>query len=176
MTLVTRILLLAALLGSSACGPPRKVQKPIFMEPVETSAGSLAAARKYLEGRWVLESFEVQPPGRAAITLKGAGTLVYDEFGNLSIEIRTTQSEADLLRSTGIEIGNDGIISSTGRTSVDMQNRTLTYVIQGQPPTGGGPLALNRLRYWQVDQNLLTLTTKNDAGAIVSTARWRKAT
>ena len=144
--------------------------------PVETGAGSLTAARKFLEGRWTLESFEVMPPGKAAVTLKGQGTLVYDDFGNLNVEIRTDEKSADVLRAAGIEI-RDGVISSSGRTVVDMQNRTLTYVIKDQaaPMTrAGGPLALNRPRHWEVQADLLTVTTKDDQGNPLSVGRWRR--
>ena len=51
----------AALLAATVAyaGAPR---------PLEQAEGgstrTLAEARKYLEGRWALESFEVRPPGR----------------------------------------------------------------------------------------------------------------
>lgn len=144
--------------------------------PVDTGKGSLTSARKFLEGRWSLESFEVMPPGKAPVTLKGQGTLVYDDFGNLNVEIRTDEKSADVLRAAGIEI-RDGVISSSGRTVVDMQNRTLTYVIKDQaaPMTrAGGPLALNRPRHWEVQADLLTVTTKDDQGNPLSVGRWRR--
>lgn len=141
--------------------------------PVDTGAGTLTQARKYLEGRWTLESFEVFPPGGPAITLKGSGTLSYDEFSNLRIEIRTDQASADLLRAAGIEI-RDGVISSDGRTAVDLQNHTLTYMVPGQTTTTG-PLALSRPRHWEVQGNLLTLTTQDDSGKPLSVGRWRKS-
>jgi hypothetical protein len=143
------------------------------MGPVDEGAGSVTAARKYLEGRWTLESFDVFPPGKPPVTLKGSGTLTYDDFGNLRIEIRADQDASDLLRAAGIDI-SDGIISSEGRTAVDMQNRTLTYVIKGQP-AGTGPLALNRPRHWQVEGDVLTLTTKDDSGNPLSVGRWKRA-
>jgi hypothetical protein len=159
--------------GIVGCAPA-PINKPIKMGPSETGAGSVTTARKYLEGRWSLESFEFYPVGKPKVTLTGQGVLTYDDFGNLKMEIRADQASSDLLRAAGIDIGGDGIISSDGRTAIDMQNKTLTYVIQGQP-AGTGPLALNRPRHWQVDGNILTLTTKDDAGKPTSVGRWKKS-
>ena len=110
---------------------------------MDTGAGSLTAARAYLEGRWSLESFEVHPAGKPVVTTKGQGTLTYDDFGNLTIEIRVDVATTDLLRAGGIDV-QDGKISSSGRTAVDMQKRTLTYMLEGQPAAGTGPLATSR--------------------------------
>lgn len=171
-SVVPRALLGAVLLIVSGCAAA-PINKPIDLGPVATGSGSLAAARQYLEGRWTLESFEVHPPGKPVITFKGQGTLTYDDFGNLAMEIRTDQATADLLSAAGIDV-QSGTISSRGRTAVDMQNRTLTYILEGQPAGGTGPLATSRPRHWQVDGNLLTLTTKDDAGNPASIGRWRK--
>jgi hypothetical protein len=169
---LTPVLLAIVLLSISACAAA-PINKPIKVGDVDTGSGSVTAARKFLEGRWTLESFEVHPPGKPVVNLKGMGTLTYDDFGNLRMEIRADQAASDQLRAAGIDI-RDGIISSDGRTAVDMPNRTLTYVIQGQPPTGTGPLAMNRPRHWQVDGDVLTLTTRDDAGNVASVGRWRK--
>jgi hypothetical protein len=170
---LTRAMLATAVAGLSACAA-KPIQKPSFAGPVDTGRGSLAEARRYLEGHWVLESFEVHPPGKPVVMLKGMGTLTYDEFSNLVMEIRADQASSDLLRATGIEI-RDGVMSSKGRTAVDMQNRTLTYMIEGQPAAGTGPLAMNRPRYWQVEGDILTLTTKDNAGNPASVGRWKKS-
>ena len=171
-TLCVRLLVLLVALGAAACsGGPR--QRPVEMGPVDAGKGSLTAARQYLQGRWSLESFEVYPPGQQPITLKGSGTLLYDEFGNLRIDIRTDQATADRLRQAGIDAGG-GVISSDGRTAVDMQNRTLTYIIPDQKGATG-PLAMNRPRHWEVQGELLTLTTKDEAGKPLSVGRWRKS-
>jgi hypothetical protein len=165
-------LVLTSIFTMSGCAAA-PLNKPIKVGEANTGAGTVNAARQYLEGRWSLESFEVYPPGKPQVTLHGEGTLTYDDFGNLKMEIRADQAAADLLRSAGIDIPGNGVISSEGRTAVDMQNKTLTYVIQGQP-VGTGPLALNRPRHWEVDGNVLTLTTKDDAGKPLSVGRWKK--
>jgi hypothetical protein len=53
-----------------------------------------------------------------------------------------------------------------------MQNRTLSYVVPGQ--SGTGPLALSRPRHWVVEGDLLTLSTKDDAGKPLSVGHWRR--
>ena len=80
----------ALALVSAACAPAPRV-RPVKGGDVNEGPESLTAARKFLEGRWTLESFEVFPPGKPPITLKGSGTLNYDEFGNLRIEIRADE-------------------------------------------------------------------------------------
>jgi len=141
--------------------------------PVDESAGTLTAARKYLEGRWTLESFEVFPPGKPSIKLTGSGTLNYDEFGNMKMDIRADEKASDLLRAAGVEI-RDGVISTDGRTVVDMPNRTLTYVVNNKMTTPAGPLAMNVPRHWQVEGDRLTLTTEDKAGKPLSVGQWKR--
>jgi hypothetical protein len=43
----------------------------------------------------------------------GQGTLSYDDFGNLRMEIRADEASADLLRAAGIDI-RDNVISTDG--------------------------------------------------------------
>jgi hypothetical protein len=143
--------------------------------PVPTGAGTLQGARQYL----TLISYEVFPPGRPGIQLKGTGLLTYDEFGNLDMEIRVSDPKvADELRRAGVPL-EKGVISTTGRTSIDLQSRTLTYFLQGDKPivstADAGPLAMNRPRHWDVQGNVLTLTVKNDSGEPMSVGRWQKS-
>ena len=163
--------------ATMACATASPRQRPIPKGPVETGPGTLTAARQFLEGRWILESFVVNPPGQAPITLTGSGVLNYDAFGNLQIEVKADEASSDLLRAAGLIIP-DGVISTSGRTVIDVQHQTLTYVLEGQRSsmvTGGGPLALNRPRHWVVDAGVLTLTTRDDGGAPVSVSRWKKS-
>ena len=143
--------------------------------PVETGPGTLTAARKYLEGRWTLLSYEIFSPGEPALRLEGEGTLVYDDFGNLEMDIRVDDTTALVLEGVGIRT-TDGVLSTKGRTVIDLPGRTLVFVLDGQAPFGtpAGPLALNRPRHWQIEGNELTLTTKGDDGQPLSVSRWRK--
>ena len=159
-----------ALLGAGCHAQPS--QRPMKAGAVDTGAGSLTAARKYLEGRWSLVSYEIYPPGKPPIQLKGTGSLTYDEFGNLKIDVRADEASTDLLRDAGIDL-KDGVLTSDGRTVVDMQNHTLSYVVPGQ--NSRGPLSLSRPRHWEVQSDMLTLTTQDDSGKPLSVAKWKKA-
>ena len=167
------VLVTAGLVAITGCSAAPR-QRPVEGGPVDTGAGTLSSARRFLEGRWTLESFELRPPGKAPITLKGQGTLLYDDSGNLNMQIRADEASSDLLRASGIDI-RDGVISTEGRTAIDLQNRTLTYVLQGQKPLVRGPLGIERPRHWVVEGDVLTLTTKDDAGQPLSIGRWRKS-
>jgi hypothetical protein len=168
------VLIAAGMVVTAACSAAPR-QRPVEGGPVDTGAGTLTSARKFLEGRWTLESFEVRPPGKAPIMLKGQGTLSYDASGNLTMNIRTTDEKtSDLLRAAGIDI-REGVISTEGRTAIDLQNHTLTYFLQGQKPLIKGPLGMERPRHWVVEGDMLTLTTKDDAGQPLSIGRWRKS-
>jgi len=164
------------LVAAAACaGAPR--QKPLPVGRIDSGPGSLAEARKFLEGRWALESFEVRPPGKEPIFLKGSGALNYDDFGNMRMEINADQASSDLLRAAGIDI-RDGVISTDGRTAIDLQNHTLTYFLDGKPPlvsSASGPLAPDRPRHWEITADELTLTTRDDAGAPLSIGRWKRS-
>jgi hypothetical protein len=172
-TVVVRVLAAVFLAASMACAAKPRT-RALDIGEVESGAGSLVAARKYLEGRWVLESFEIYPPGKTAMPLTGAGTLLYDEFGNLRMDIRADQASTALLLKAGLDLG-DGVLSTDGRTAIDLQNRTLTYVLEGQPRNLPGPLAMNRPRHWDVKGDILTLTTRDDNGKPLSVGRWKKA-
>ena len=150
-------------------------QQRITLAPIESGPGTLAAARKYLEGRWTLLSYEILSPGKEPLRLEGEGTLVYDDFGNLEMDVRVDDKTALVLEGVGIRT-TDGVLTTKGRTVINLQDRTLVFVLAQQPAFGvpSGPLALNRPRHWVVNDNELTLTTKGDDGQPLSVSRWKK--
>jgi len=169
-------ILIVATLGSYACAAAPR-QRPIRTSEIQEGTGTLQGARKFLEGRWTLVSFQVFPPNAEPITVPGQGVMTYDDFGNLRMEIRTEQAIADRLERVGVMM-ESGVLSTDGRTTIDIVNKTLTYVLEGQPPAGvqAGPLATNRPRYWEVAGDILTLTTKDDGGRALSIGKWKKGT
>jgi hypothetical protein len=168
-------LVLAAALAGGCTAAPRV--RPVKMGPADTS---LEAARKFLEGRWTLVSYEVFPPGKPPVQLSsaGSGTLLYDDHSNLDMQVRITDPKVvDALGAAGIPV-KDNMISTTGRAAIDLEKHALTYMLEGQgnlvSTAQAGPLAMNRPRYWQVEGEELVLTTKDEAGKPLSISRWKK--
>jgi hypothetical protein len=167
-TLLTVALAFGVAIGSACTRKPPT-------EPPNTGPGSVKVARQYLEGRWTLVSFAVYPPSGAPVTVNATGTLVYDDFGNLTMDLGVDEAGAAVMQKSGIPV-EKGRFTSSGRTIVDMQGRSLRYVLDTPPAVGGqaGPLAMSRPRYWERDGNTLTLTTKDDNGKPLSVGRWQK--
>lgn len=169
------VLVLAAALASGCPAAPRV--RPVKMGPADNT---LEGARKFLEGRWTLVSYQVFPPGKPPVELTnaGSGTLTYDAYSNLDMQVRIKDPKVvDALGAAGVPI-KDNMISTTGRTAIDLEKHSLTYMLEGQgnlvSTAAAGPLAMNRPRYWQVEGEELVLTTKDDAGQPLSISRWKK--
>ena len=143
--------------------------------PDRTDEDRLTAGRKQLEGRWALLSFDVRPPGGDLIQVNGEGTLLFDDFGNLEMEIRTDETTGQTLSDAGIPV-EKGRLSVKGHTALDMAHQTLTFVPQGQPllVPPSGPLSAIHPRYWAIAGDVLTVGTKDDSGNETTVGRWRR--
>jgi hypothetical protein len=162
-------------IGLAGCAAAPR-QRPREGGPVDTGAGTLTAARKYLEGRWALESFTLFPSGSdKPVTIDAQGSVSYDEYSNLTMDVRGSESAVAALKAAGVPATNTGF-STSGRVVVDMTKKTLTYMTSkdGSVAQPTGPLALNRPRHWDVTQDQLTLTTKDDAGRPLMVSVWKR--
>jgi hypothetical protein len=165
------VCLMTGLAGCSAA--PR--QRPIKGGDVATGAGTLTAARKYLEGRWSLQSFQVFPAGKPPVAVPGQGTVVYDDYSNLTMDVRVDESSVKALQDAGVEVVNNSF-HTEGRVVVDMNKRTLTYMMSkdGSVARKPGPLDLNLPRHWEVTADTLTLTTKDANGTPLFVSVWQR--
>jgi hypothetical protein len=177
MTDVHRRMLVAVALVLAASGcASAPTNRTLPLGKVDTGPGTLTEARQYLKGRWTLVSMDLFPPGEPAIHAAAAGTLVYDEFSNMIVELKLNPATTRLAEQLGIA-APDGIVSTTGRTVIDIGNRSISYVLEGQaavrPPKH--PLDLNLPRYWEVNGDTLTLRTRDGKGDVLSVSVWQKA-
>jgi hypothetical protein len=165
--------LIALSLATVVAGAAACTYKP-RTEPPNTGQGTVNQARKYLEGNWSLVSFTVYDAVGTPFAMKGTGTLVYDDFNNMAMDLNADPATAGLLAKAGLPMENNRF-STKGKVIVDMQNKTLKYVVEGQHiSVTTGPMAIERLRYWDVNGNTLTLTTKDDNGKPLSVGKWQK--
>jgi hypothetical protein len=168
------VMVIAIAGGVGACGP-KPLDRPLPLGPPKTGPGTIAEARKYLQGKWTLVSMEIYPAGQPPIKVKGTGTLIYDEFANMDVEIHVDPETVKQVEKIGIPVPNN-VIKEKGQTLVDMSGRTLRYVREGEdvirPLTHA--LDIGRPRYWEAEANQLTLRTKDDKGAVLSVSVWRK--
>jgi hypothetical protein len=94
---------------------------------------------------------------------------------HLNVNLRLTPESARLFTRLGVPV-TDGVVSTTGRTVIDMSQHALSYVLPGQPavrpPTH--PLDLNLPRYWEAGIDTLTLRTRDEKGTVLSVSVWKK--
>lgn len=153
-----------------ATGAPRT--RPVKMGPVAEGAGTLDAVRHQLQGAWNLVSLDIYPPGGKPVQLKASGTLVYDEFGNLSLKATVTDSAA-----VGGSNLKPTVLSYTGRAVIDVANKKMILAdIEGNMPADRVPpaVAADRARYYEFVGDRLTLSIKDDQGRTTATLVWQK--
>jgi hypothetical protein len=169
-----RTAMACSLLACVSCASAPR-QRPLPVGKADTGPGTTSSARQFLQGRWSLLSMDLFPPNEPVIHVIGSGVLTYDNFANMTVDLRLDPATASLFERIGIPAPN-GVVSTTGRTLVDMTTQTLSYTLEGQqavrPATH--PLDTNRPRYWEVLGNTLTLRTKDGTGAVLSVAVWQK--
>jgi hypothetical protein len=185
MTRPLALLILGALTvpGLSACAAA-PLERPLNTSPIAEGPGTVEAARRVLEGRWELVSLNVSAEDGRQTGVEAVGLLVFDAFGNLTIEYRMSEAGVRALAGVGIT-PRSPLISTTGRAMIDTQSKRVTYV----PPDAASrpfdpdlaaaranPFALERTRYYAVDPDgILVLTTRYDSGRDAGTARWKKS-
>lgn len=171
----------AAILLSSCAASER--QRPIPTSRVATSGDTLEAARKSLEGTWTLVSLEYNSEtGQKAVVGGTTGRLVADAFGNLEIEYRLSDDGRKMLSDMGLQSPNP-VISTTGRSVIDVDQRAVTYVDDKAQPFDpkaaagrANPFALERTRYYDIGADgILTLSTRYDDGKDAAVSKWRKS-
>src|SRR6185295_10182856 len=107
--------LVVALAGGCSAAPS---QRNIPLGPVDTGPGTLEAARNFLHGEWTLLSMEIFPPDQPSIRAAATGTMVYDDYSNMTVDVQLSPETTKLAEQNGIP-APDGLIHTTGRTVID---------------------------------------------------------
>ena len=172
---------LACLLAGCAASPR---QRPVSAGDVGTGTGSLAEARKQLEGSWQLVSLRMAAADGRQTDVDATGSMSLDGFGNLHIEFRMSDAGQKALAGIGITSPNP-VLTTTGRAAIDPQQQRVSYVGDDFVKSGGmdagvaarraNPMAVERVRYYKFEADgTLVLSTRYQDGKDASIARWKK--
>ena len=139
---------------------------PLGSDP---SSGSVEAARRQLTGTWDLVSLESVPPsGGARVPVKASGMLVYDEYGNLTIDAHTTDPAAPVAAREAT------LLTFKGRAVIDVPNSELKLMALTGNVDPNEVLAPERRRKYVFEGELLKLSAVDAAGTVTSIATWKR--
>ena len=151
--------------------PPRTgrpMNKPVPLGS-EDPTGSLETTRKQLMGVWELVDLKNAPPkGGVPVPVKATGTLTYDQFGNLTIDARSTDPNAPV---AAREVPR---VSFTGRAVIDVVNRELKLMDVTGNVNPDEVLAPERRRRFAFENDLLKLSSFDERGTVTAETTWRR--
>ena len=166
--------LLTGLVGCTAAplaprGAPAPLSNPIPLGGTDARSGVLETERRAFLGTWDLATLEVAPPGATArVPVKASGTLVYDEFSNLTIDAHTTDAAAP------VAAREASILSFKGRAVLDIARRELKLMNLTGNVNPDEVLSPERRRRYEFGDGTLTLSSFDDQGQVTSVAVWRR--
>ena len=142
------------------------------MGDVNTGPGTLEAVRRQLEGQWELVALEVFDAAGKATPRKATGHLSYDagpEPGHHA---------ASSPRPTSRETSVSGMLAYTGRAVIDpTKSRLVLMDVQSKLPSSEAipaEVSADKVRFYVIEGNMLTLTVKDAAGVTTGRTTWHK--
>jgi hypothetical protein len=167
----------AALLLTVAC-TPGPLSGPVSTAPMsnpraisqDPSTSGVEAVRRQLAGTWDLVSLETSSGANGArAQVTATGTLVYDEFGNLTIDARTTDPDAP------VAAREVPIVSFKGRAVIDTTQRELRLMaLTGNVDPNEVLSPEQRRKYEFTTIDGLKLTSVDANGAVTAVSVWKR--
>ena len=170
-------MLAAVVVAAASCTPgpisnplsapaPMNAPKSLDKDP---SSGAVEAARKQFLGAWDLVALEAVPEGGGERKpIIATGTLVYDEFGNLTIDARTTDPNAP---AAAREMSN---LAFKGRAVIDVPRSELKMMALTGNVDPEEVLSPDRRRRYAFDGDLLVLSSFDAQGNVTAISTWRR--
>jgi hypothetical protein len=151
----------------AGCAPSPR-QRPVKMGPVDAGAGSLEAARRDLEGTWVLQTLEIVNPSGGFESVKASGTLAYDAYSNLQINGKI--DDPRLQKSIPLDFN--------GRVVIDPSKREFYPAdIEAGPKVDTAklaPIGLDKVRKFEIAGDRLVVTYQDASGKPTAKTTWRR--
>jgi hypothetical protein len=167
-----------------SCATAQPRQRPLKTNPIAEGPNTMEAVRQALQGRWVLESLNINTEDGRAAAVDATGVLTCDNFGNMSLEYRISDGGMKQLADIGITMPTP-VVSTSGNVAIDPQQHRITYVGDDfmkklldadLAARRANPFALERTRYYDLGADgTLTLSTRYDSGADAAKSRWKKS-
>lgn len=144
-------------------------QRPIGLGDVKTGAGSLEAVRRQLQGTWDLVAIEYSPKaGVPRVPVNATGTLVYDDYANLTIDAKTTDPAAP------VAAREKPMLSFKGRAAIDPVKHELTLMNVTGNVDPNEVLSPELRRRYEVDLDTLKLSSFDEQGVVTMITTWRR--
>jgi hypothetical protein len=172
-----RTVVAAAVVGICAGCSPGPLRGPTHAAPMskptpigsEASAGETELARHELEGAWELVALESAPSsGAPRVPIAAAGTLVYDAFGNLTIDAHTTDPAAP------VAAREANRLSFRGRAVIDPAKRELKLMDLTGNVDPNEVLSPERRRRFEFEADNLKLSSFDADGQVTAISTWRR--
>jgi hypothetical protein len=143
-------------------------KRPVELGPVDTGADSVEAARRQLQGTWLLVSLDLYPAGAEKVTAQASGRLNYDEHGNLTM-IGSI--------SAGPHV-DPSVLNFSGRATIDPRTHTLRLggisAASADAKRVDPKLDAAHVRHYEFAGDLLTTTIKDAKGVTTASATWKR--
>jgi hypothetical protein len=144
------------------------MNKPVAIGSEEGS-GALESTRRQLTGTWELVALESAPRGDdARVPVQASGTLIYDDFGNLTIDAHTTDPAAP------VAAREANILAFKGRAVIDLARSELKLMDVTGNVNPDEVLAPERRRRYEITGDVLKLSSFNERGQVTAIATWRR--
>jgi hypothetical protein len=144
------------------------MNKPIGLGS-DPGSGAIEAVRRQLEGTWDLVALESAPEsGGRRVPVKASGTLVYDDFGNLTIDAHTTDAAAP------VAAREVDLLAFKGRAVLDVVNHELKLMDVTGNVNPDEVLAPDRRRRYEIDPTTLKLSSFDGKGVVTAISTWKK--
>ena len=166
---------LTAILTTSAACSPRPLgpvttgtpmNKPVALG-TEAPSGAMESERRKLEGSWELIALEAAPANDSRrVPVQASGKLVYDAFGNLTIDAHTTDPAAP------VAAREVTMLSFKGRAVIDVAKHELQLMDLVGNADPDEVLAPERRRRFEFVGDTLRLSSVAADGSVTAIASW----
>jgi hypothetical protein len=135
----------------------------------DSASGALETERRQLEGTWDLARLELAPtPDAARVPVQASGTLIYDEYGNLTIDAHTSDPAAPVAAREAT------LLSFKGRAVLDVVKHELKLMDLTGNVNPDEVLSPERRRRYEINQGTMTLSSFDDSGRVTAVTTWRR--